>query len=676
MAVIGGLLVALGVNTARFQSDLDKAGRLTQNAQKGMDRSFRRVGDSMNNVGRTARRLTGIIAGLAGVGGFGALVKSGFSAAESLANVADTLGLSTERLAGLRFAAEQTNISVQTFDMAIQRMRRRIAEAAQGTGEAQAAIKQLGLDAVELSRLPLDEQFFRIADAMTQVDNQGERLRLGFKLFDSEGARVVRTLALGSEGLERMQNEAQALGVALTRVDAAKIEVANAAFRKIRTAVSGVAQQVAIGLAPAITSVAERVVALAKDYGGFGSLAIRVTGGVTSAIEFMLARMKGIEVLIDLFDIASKKIQLTLSQISPSNVERFRRGGLRGLFFGLGEEGERQLREDLDKSRAAQEAMIALDMALSELVKDLADLDTAGASVREFFTQLAADIQAQAEQIARSAPGGGAGGFIPLFDPASVNAQAAALDAQQEKLREHLSDKIIAIRQGFLNEREAAVEHFVELATLTAEARDNDVISQMEQQQLLKDLWFRHEAEVAAIRIEGESRANRTILAMRRTLGNQIVGLLRSLAGQSKAAAIAAIALQKGLAIAETIMNTQVAAMRALAELGPIAGPPAAAAIKALGAASVAIIAAQGLAEAASLGRTGASLGSAANPVNVTPAPGTEAITATETQPVQRIVNVQVRGIVIAEWVREELIPPLLEAIGDGALRIEVQTVR
>ena len=61
------------------------------------------------------------------------------------------------------------------------------------------------------------------------------------------------------------------------------------------------------------------------------------------------------------------------------------------------------------------------------------------------------------------------------------------------------------------------------------------------------------------------------------------------------AAAKALMATMTALNIAQILSNTEVAKMRALAELGPVAGPPMAAAIQANGMASVAIAAAQGI---------------------------------------------------------------------------------
>lgn len=82
-------------------------------------------------------------------------------------------------------------------------------------------------------------------------------------------------------------------------------------------------------------------------------------------------------------------------------------------------------------------------------------------------------------------------------------------------------------------------------------------------------------------------------------------GFVQQFAGKSKAAAIAAIAIQKGLSIAQILANSAAAQLRALAELGPVAGPPMAAKIAAYGRLQAGIVAATGLVQAASAGGGG-----------------------------------------------------------------------
>lgn len=113
-------------------------------------------------------------------------------------------------------------------------------------------------------------------------------------------------------------------------------------------------------------------------------------------------------------------------------------------------------------------------------------------------------------------------------------------------------------------------------------------------QELRETLDMQHKIRLMQIQMNKEQH----IRDMEANTFSLAAGLLQKFAGESKAAALAVIAINKGLAIAQTIMATQVAVMRAFADLGPIAGAPVAAAMEHLGAISVGLIAATGLVEA------------------------------------------------------------------------------
>src|SRR6185503_19713594 len=90
--------------------------------------------------------------------------------------------------------------------------------------------------------------------------------------------------------------------------------------------------------------------------------------------------------------------------------------------------------------------------------------------------------------------------------------------------------------------------------------------------------------------------------AIRQMAANAGIGLLQALAGKSKTAAIALIAIQKAQAIAQALMAGNVASIKAFEAYGPTpAGYAAAAAMRVYTGLTVAAIAAQGLVEARSV---------------------------------------------------------------------------
>jgi len=249
---------------------------ITIKAFDNTKKAFRTATAGLKKVGGAVASTKTAIVGLVGAAGFGALISSSLRAGDSLAKTASKIGVTTEALSGLRYAAELTGVSSETMDMALQRFTRRASEAALGTGEAVNALKELNLDAESLVKLPLDKQMGLVADAMAGVGTQSDRVRLAMKLFDSEGVALVNTLAGGSVALETMAEEADDLGISLSGVDAKAIEDANDAFTRAKTAIMGVVQAMTVEFAPVIEDLSDRFVQFIKRQNESGNVGEKV----------------------------------------------------------------------------------------------------------------------------------------------------------------------------------------------------------------------------------------------------------------------------------------------------------------------------------------------------------------------------------------------------------------
>jgi len=226
----------------------------TRNAFKSVGRGLKGIAGSILSV------KTGLI-GLAGIAGFGLLIRSSLKSIDTLGKTATKLGVTTKELGALRFAAQISGVEIRTVDMATQRFTRRLAEASNGLGEAKGALKELNLDANELSKLPLQEQMLLLSDAFANVESSSEKVRLAFKLFDSEGVAFVNILKLGSEELNKLFKEADDLGILLSGSAVQGVEKANDAILKLKNLFGGITNQLVASLAPAL----EHLATLLKD---------------------------------------------------------------------------------------------------------------------------------------------------------------------------------------------------------------------------------------------------------------------------------------------------------------------------------------------------------------------------------------------------------------------------
>jgi len=214
--------------------------------------AFGTIGRSIGAVTSAVFSLKTAIVGVVGVGGIGLLVRNSLIATDTLSKTASKLGVTTEALSQLRFAAELSGVGIQTTDMAVQRFTRRLSEAANGTGEAKAALIELGINARDLTGIPLEEQMIELSKAFGNVKASSDQVRLAFKLFDSEGVSFVNILKQGEDGLRAMFNEATNLGVVMSSQAAKGVEDANDALLKLSSLFGGITDQVVAALAPAI----------------------------------------------------------------------------------------------------------------------------------------------------------------------------------------------------------------------------------------------------------------------------------------------------------------------------------------------------------------------------------------------------------------------------------------
>ena len=221
----------------------------TRNAFRSVTRGLKGI------TGAVFSLKTGLV-GLAGIGGFGLLIKSSLQSIDTLGKTASKLGVTTKELGALRYAAEISGVEIRTVDMATQRFTRRLAEAANGTGEAKGALKELNIDASKLAKLPLQEQMLQLSNAFQNVENSADEVRLAFKLFDSEGVGLVNVLKLGSNELRNLFQEADDLGILLSGKAVQGVEKANDAILKLSKLFKGITDQTMAALAPALEHLA------------------------------------------------------------------------------------------------------------------------------------------------------------------------------------------------------------------------------------------------------------------------------------------------------------------------------------------------------------------------------------------------------------------------------------
>lgn len=234
------LIARLGLDSSSFTGGLRK----TEGRVKGF-------GNKISSV--FTGQIQGAIAGLVASFTLGAAInqfKRLTNEFDRLGKTSEKLGLTVEGLQKLRFAASQTGVETKSLDVGFQRFTRRLSEAQNGTGEAVGALKELGVEinTSDGRARKAEEVFYDLADAFKGVTNQGDRVRLAFKLFDTEGVALVNTLQGGREALEGFGKELEETGLITT----SQTEAA----ATYRDAIDKLGKLITAQVAPAVTDLA------------------------------------------------------------------------------------------------------------------------------------------------------------------------------------------------------------------------------------------------------------------------------------------------------------------------------------------------------------------------------------------------------------------------------------
>jgi glycine cleavage system H lipoate-binding protein len=622
MSDIAKLTVALYANSAQFVSELDRS-------QKKAKTWSSKVSGGFNIAAKTVAA-----ASAAAAGSLMLLYNQQAEWIDQTAKHADTLGITTEALTQFRHAAELTGVGSKNLDTSLQRMTRRIAEAAAGTGEAKDALDELGISAQQLNTVTPEEQMYVLADAFAQVENQSDRVRYAFKLFDSEGVKMANMLAGGSSSLRDMANEADALGITLTRVDAAKIEMANDAMYKVSASTQAWSKSIAVELAPLLAAMSDEITNATKAAGGFGVVTSEVFDGVVKGAAFAADVWRGWELIIKSTEAAAQGYKLAMMSVWQTVIDGAVNAGeaivksvvwpMQAALDALAPYSDQaaELAASLDKLtsfKAPQlfnlaDAKLDYSQALWEL-RDLASQPLPSEGIEAWYDNAKKRIQDAAELYAANInrnngqyPPSGSGGDGAKEDQSLASFREAtnqleteyhrrlAIQAAGEQAAATQEAFAYADRQAQLSEQfQAAYDAAVDNQTLQQELEDQYFASR-------ELLWQDHqnrltgiEKEAADKRMAYQQQVASDLLTFTQQQMSITTGVLRDAGMESSGLYKALFAMQKAAAIPSMIVATEEAALKAMAAFPGPAGVTMAGAVRAMGYASVGMVGTQAI---------------------------------------------------------------------------------
>ncbi len=297
----------------RTRAGLDSAGS-----------SFARLSATAARAG-LAVAAVGAVAGAAGLSIVGANAQS----IDSLGKLSEKTGIGVASLQAFSDASERAGIAQTTLAKSLQKGLDGISEAATGVGEAKNALDALGLSSEQLQRIAPEERILAVLDALKQVDDEGDKIRIASDIFGARGADLVRLYGDEVRGAaDRMRD----LNLALTESDVSGVETMNDTLQLVQSNARAAGLVFTAEMAPAITGVVRQIFGMGESLDGVRSVSEDFGNFFVDVIGFI---GNGVEGLDNAFD--SLKIGLQEVNVLASRA---------GAFFG-DDEAEAQLQGQL-----------------------------------------------------------------------------------------------------------------------------------------------------------------------------------------------------------------------------------------------------------------------------------------------------------------------------------------
>lgn len=635
---LGNLTVTLEANIAEFNRNMSEASRRTEGTMRAMQGAAKVAAAAVAAIG----------VGMA----LGAVVSAATKAVDALAkldDMAQKTGASVENLSRLSKVAEMTGTEFGSVDAAITKLAKGMATADEKGSKFTKAMQALGISTQDIANQDPAALFVEISNKLQGYADGAGKVAVATELMGKSGAEMLPYMNDVAENIDKFTGvsaEAAAnasryqdsLGLMRVRYDELTTSLAIAllpaasdfigALTDLKSGGDGVngldmagwADNVAIGLA----RVADIAMTLPKIFAAIGGSVkvvmadISVVGAAaenfnvialgkhayngTSPVEavrkVVAERNKVLaeanQNYSNLFNKPLNEMEQALlkrmasrKQPSAASAKNGSGGDLPQLSFGA---DEKKGKSEQQKAFEAAEKFVA------SLKKQEGALGLTGMALLEYNMRMDGANEAQIRAAKQSQTA------IDLFksEQEMVTAIANNIKADAEE-RQKAADQNLAnseqIRQSLMSDFDREVEmHALRIDELQT-FHDSKLENTVQANALIEAENTRHEQALADMR----AAHNLNMLGMMGNSADQLYSLMKQAGMEQTALGKAVFLASKAVAVAEIIMNTEVAAAKAQAQFGAF-GIPIATGIRIAGYASAGLVAGMAIAEASAEG--------------------------------------------------------------------------
>ena len=250
--------------------------------------AFDSIRGNLARLGDESSRVKGLLAGLGvslSVAGFAAMIKSAIDAADHLNKLSQKIGISVEALSTLRFAAQLSDVSLESLQKGIKSLSQNITEANTGIGDGAQLFEALGISVknADGSMKSTEDVLLQVANVFANLEDGAVKTALAVKIFGKSGMDMIPFLNQGAAGINQLTAEAERLGLKLTTETARSAEAFNDNLTALKASSSSLGIALARDFLPELTNITNAMREAANEAGILKALWVGL-GGVGNLI--------------------------------------------------------------------------------------------------------------------------------------------------------------------------------------------------------------------------------------------------------------------------------------------------------------------------------------------------------------------------------------------------------
>jgi len=217
---------------------------------------------------------------------------------EQIQNFSTASGFAASAASSLSLAATGMGLSLESVAGSSKKMQVNLANMADDTKKANAALKPLGITFKEIKDLSPEEQFIKLGNAVASIKDPAERTAQAVKIFGKSGTDLIPLFNGGTASLEQFNEAAKKAGVYMDEGAIAAAAKADEAFDGFNATLTGLTQTFAIAVVPAVTALVDKMKALIEPVTAWMQANPELTGTIVTVTTVVLALIGALPTLI------------------------------------------------------------------------------------------------------------------------------------------------------------------------------------------------------------------------------------------------------------------------------------------------------------------------------------------------------------------------------------------